>query len=97
MCEAPFSRVVRQVFDPRMSRSWHERSDDKSLDVIDEGWILQDLLKTCAFIKSFFKLDYHSIGLSALDTGDVITVGSLEWVLLKFSLLVSVGGSTVVS
>ena len=40
--EVPPSRVAKQVIGPRIPRSWLERLDDESLDVVDTeigGWV----------------------------------------------------------
>ena len=68
--EVPPSRAARQVIGPRIPRSWLERLDGASMDVVEpdeiESWVSQDLLKTCASVEPVSELDYCQIGSTQL-------------------------------
>ena len=68
MYEVPLSRVGKQEIGLHITRSWLERLDHATWDIIDpdetESWVSQDLLKTCGSFSnpSVSELEYCQIG-----------------------------------
>ena len=80
--EVPPSRVTKQVICPRIPRSWLEHLDDEKWDVVDteeiESWVSQDLRKSCISVEPVSEPHHCQIGMTAIVTGDVNAVYTLE-------------------
>ena len=69
------SRVTKRVIGLRIPRSWLGHLDDENRSGVDtdeiEGWLSQDLLKTCTSVEPVSESDYCQIGMTAIVMGDV--------------------------